>query len=97
MVVNNIRRKRKQENDNIICVHSIQTNETPGDITESKQKHGIMYEDEELRPYLVDPHKQTLIDLQYHVEKLKTDGHEVLIFMGTNQTEEQLYQTPTHN
>jgi hypothetical protein len=45
----------------------------------------------------VDPHKQTLINLQYHVEKLKTDGHEVLIFMDANQTEEQLYQTPTHN
>jgi predicted AAA+ superfamily ATPase len=38
-----------------------------------------------LRPYLVDPHKQTLIDLQYHVEKLKTDVHEVLIFMDANQ------------
>jgi hypothetical protein len=72
-----------------------QTN--PGDLTASKQQHGIMNEDEELRPYLVDPHKQTLIDLQYHVEKLKTDGHEVLIFMDANQAGEQLYQAPTHN
>jgi hypothetical protein len=45
----------------------------------------------------VDPHKQTLIDLQYHVEKLKTDGHEVLIFMDAKQAEEQVYQAPTHN
>jgi hypothetical protein len=45
----------------------------------------------------VDPHKQTLIDLKYHVEKLKADGHEVLIFMDANQTEEQVYQTPTNN
>jgi hypothetical protein len=45
----------------------------------------------------VDPSKQTLIDLQYHVEKLKTDGHEVLIFMDANQSEEQVYQTPKHN
>jgi hypothetical protein len=56
-----------------------------------------MYEDEELRPYIVDPHNQTLIDLQYHVEKLITDGHEVLIFMDANQAEEQLYQAQTHN
>jgi predicted AAA+ superfamily ATPase len=56
-----------------------------------------MYEDEELRPYIVDPHKQTLIDLQYHVEKLKTYGHEVLIFMDTTQAEEQVYQAPKHN
>jgi hypothetical protein len=47
-----------------------QTNQ--GDLTAFKQQYGIMYEDEELRPYLVYPHKQTLIDLQYHVEKPKT-------------------------
>jgi hypothetical protein len=44
----------------------------------------------------VDPHKQTLIDLQYHIEKLKADGHEVLIFMDANQAEEQVYQAQTH-
>jgi hypothetical protein len=44
----------------------------------------------------VDPHKQTLIDLQYHVEKLKSDGHEVLIFTDSNQSEEQVYQAQTH-
>jgi hypothetical protein len=96
MVENDIRFKRKQENDNNICVQSMQTNE-PGDLTASKQEHGIMYEDEELRPYLVDPHKQTLIDLQYHVEKIKADGHEVLIFMDATQEEEQVYQAQTHN
>jgi hypothetical protein len=56
-----------------------------------------MYEDEELRPYLVDPHKQTLIDLQYHVEKLKAYGHELLIFMDANQAEEEVYQAQTQN
>jgi hypothetical protein len=56
-----------------------------------------MYEDEEVRPYIVDPHKQTLTDLKYHVKKLKRDGHEVLIFMDANQAEEQVYQAPTHN
>jgi hypothetical protein len=45
-----------------------QTN--PGDLTSSKQQLGIMYEDEELRTYLVDPHKQTLIDLKYFVDSL---------------------------
>jgi hypothetical protein len=51
-----------------------------------------MYEDEELQPYLVDPHKQTLIDLQYFVEKLKATGHESLILMDVNPAEEQVYQ-----
>jgi hypothetical protein len=45
----------------------------------------------------VDSHKQTLIDLQYDVEKLIADGHEVLIFMDANQAEEQVFQAQTHN
>jgi hypothetical protein len=81
----------------IISAYRVCKQTNPGDLTASKQQDGIMYEDEELRPYLVDPHKKTLIDLQYHVEKLKTDGHEVLIFMDANQAEEQVYQAPTHN
>jgi hypothetical protein len=81
----------------IISAYGVCKQTNPGDLTASKQKHEIMYEDEEMRPYLVDPHKQTLIYLQYHVEKLKTDGHEVLIFMDSNQVEEQVYQAPTHN
>jgi hypothetical protein len=81
----------------IISAYRVCKQTNPGDLTASKQQHGILYEDEELRPYLVDPHKKTLIDLQYHVEKLKTDGHEVLIFMDANQAEKQVYQAPTHN
>jgi hypothetical protein len=34
-----------------------------GDLNSSKQQLGIMYKDEELRPYLVDPRTQTLIDV----------------------------------
>jgi predicted SpoU family rRNA methylase len=56
-----------------------------------------MYKDEELRPYLLDPHKQTLIDVPYFVEKLKATGHEVLVLMDANQAEEQTYQPQSHN
>jgi hypothetical protein len=65
----------------IIFAYRVCKETSPGDLTASTQQLGIIYEDEELRPYLVDPHKQNLIDLQYHVEKLKADGHEVLILM----------------
>jgi hypothetical protein len=81
----------------IIYAYRVCKQTNPGDLTASKQQLGIMYEDEELRPYLVYPHKQTLIDLQYHVEKLKSDGRELLIFMDANQAEEQVYQAQTHN
>jgi hypothetical protein len=81
----------------IVSAYRVCKQMNPGDLTASKQQHGILYEDEELRPYLVDPHEQTRIDLQYHVENLKSDGYEVLIFMDANQAEEQVYQEQTHN
>jgi hypothetical protein len=81
----------------IIYVYRVSKQMNPGDIMASKKQLGIMYEDEELRTYLVDPHKQTLIDLQYHVEKLKADGHEIVILMDANQAEEQVYQAHTYN
>jgi hypothetical protein len=56
-----------------------------------------MYEDEEYRLYLVDPHKQTFIDLQYFVKKLKATGNEALILMEANQAEAQTYQQQTYN
>jgi hypothetical protein len=88
---------KESKNITIISAYRVCKHTNPGDITESKQQYGIMYEDKEVRPYIVDPHKKTPIDLQYHVEKLKTDGHEVLIFMDANQAEEQVYQALTHN
>jgi hypothetical protein len=56
-----------------------------------------MYKDQELWPFLFDPHKQTLIDLQYFVEERKENGHEVLILMNENQAEKQTYQPQMHN
>jgi hypothetical protein len=36
----------------------------PGDTTASKQQQCAQYADEELRPYVLDPHRHTMIDLQ---------------------------------
>jgi hypothetical protein len=56
-----------------------------------------MYKYEELCPFLLYPHKQTRIDLQYFVEELKVNGYEVLIMMDENQAEDQAFQPQTHN
>jgi hypothetical protein len=37
----------------------------PENTTASKQQQCIQYTDDELRPYVLDLHKQTLIDVQY--------------------------------
>jgi hypothetical protein len=69
----------------------------PGDTTASKQQQCIQYADEELRPYVLDPHKKTLIDLQYFVQELQQGGDEVILFMDTNQDEYQSYRPQDHD
>jgi hypothetical protein len=67
-----------------------------GDTTASKQQHRIQYVDDELKPYVLDPHKQTLIDLQYFVQELQQEGDEVILFLDANQDEYQTYRYQEH-
>jgi hypothetical protein len=53
----------------IVSDYRVYKQTNPGDLTSSKQQLGIMYEYEELMPFLVDTHKQKVIDLQYFVEE----------------------------
>jgi hypothetical protein len=64
----------------------------PGNTTASTHQYKIQYEDEELRPFLLIPHRQTLIDLEYFVKDLKDANHEVLIFMDANENETHQFQ-----
>jgi hypothetical protein len=54
--------------------------------TASRQQETIQYADEKLRPYLVDPYKQTLIDLQYFVQEIQSQDlhHEVIVMIDAN-------------
>jgi hypothetical protein len=74
--------------------------------TASSQQETIQYADKELIPFLVDPYKQTIIDLQYLVQELHSKDlqHEVIDLNDANQDEDQKYcdqghmtQYVTHN
>jgi hypothetical protein len=70
----------------IVCKHT-----NHGDLTLLRQKLEIIYEDEELCPFLVDLHKQALIDLQYFVDELQENGHDVKV----SQSKEIKYEPRT--
>jgi hypothetical protein len=76
----------------IVCSQS-----DPGDTTASKHEQCIQYADDELRPYVLDTHKQTLIDLQYFVQELQQEGHKVILFLDANQDEHQMLRSQEHN
>jgi hypothetical protein len=73
-------------------------NPNSGSKTASRQQKTIQYADEELRPFLVDPYKQTLIDLQYFVQELQSQDlqHEVFVMIDANQDEDQQYCDQGH-
>jgi hypothetical protein len=68
-----------------------------GNTRASAQQYKIQYEDEELRPFLLNPHRQTLIDLEYFVKDLKDANNEVLIFLDANENETHQLQAQTHD
>jgi hypothetical protein len=90
MVVYYIQWQGKQSNhsDNAYRVCS---QRDPGDTTAYKQQQCIQYADDELRPYVLDPHKQTIINLQYFVQELQQEGEEVILFLDANQDDQQMY------
>jgi hypothetical protein len=68
----------------------------PGPKTAYMQEHTIQYADEELRPFIIDPHMQTIIDLEHFVQELKDKGHHVLIFIDANKDEQHQFQEQGH-
>jgi hypothetical protein len=56
-----------------------------------------MYADEELRPFMMNPDHQTMIDIQYVVQDLQDKGHEIIVMIDANQSEGQYYQSQLHN
>jgi hypothetical protein len=82
----------------VINAYILCSQRDPGDTTASRHQHCIQYADDELMPYVLDPHKQNLIDLQYFIQELKQEGEEVVIlFLDSNQDDQQTYLLQEHN
>jgi hypothetical protein len=81
----------------VINTYRVCSQRDPGDTTSSRQQQCIQYANEELRPYALDLHKQTLIDLQYFVQELQQGGDEVILFLDANQDEYQPYRPQDHD
>jgi hypothetical protein len=63
-----------------------------------KQQHNIQYEDDTARVGKIDRHKQTLVDLEYFVRKLRNKEHDVAIFMMiTKMTHDVSGRKAMHN
>jgi hypothetical protein len=79
-----------------ITVYRVCDKKDPGDTTARKQQHNLQCEDDTARVGKIDPHKQTLVDLEYFVHELRNKGHDVAIFIDANQNDRRCYRPQGH-
>jgi hypothetical protein len=70
-----------------VSVYRVCNQTNPGDTMACIQQYQIHYFDESARVGSINPHIQTMVDLEYFVRQLRDEGHEVVVFLDTNQSE----------
>jgi hypothetical protein len=80
----------------IITVYRVGHNHNAGDATAFQQQYRTQYADE-TAIVEINPHKQTMIDLDYFTEELKTDGFEVAVFIDANETLDHRFRSQNHD
>jgi hypothetical protein len=79
-----------------VTVYRVGHNHNAGDATAFQQQYRTQYADETARVE-INPHKQTMIDLEYFTEELKTDGFEVAVFIDAKETLEHRFRSQNHD
>jgi hypothetical protein len=80
----------------IFTVYCVGHNQNTGDTTAFQQQYRTQYADETKRVE-INPHKQTMIDLEYFTDELKTDGFEVVVFIDTNEPLDHRVRSKNHD
>jgi hypothetical protein len=86
---------KKDEKFAIITVYRVGHNHNACDATAFQQQYRTQYADETARVE-INPHKQTMIDLEYFTEELKTNGFEVDVFIDANEMLEHRFRSHNH-
>jgi hypothetical protein len=60
------------------------------------QQHTVQYTEKEVRPFIIDPHRQTITNLEHFLQELKDKVHHVLIFIDANEVEQHQFQEQGH-
>jgi hypothetical protein len=80
----------------IVTVYRVGHNCNAGDATAFQQQCRTQYADETAIVEIY-PHTQTMIDLEYFTDELKTDGFEVVVFIDANETLDHSVRSQNHD
>jgi hypothetical protein len=76
----------------VITAYHVCKQHEPGPKTAYMQQHTIPYADEDIRPFIIDPHRQTIIDLENFVQEMKDKENHIIIFIDANEDEQHQFQ-----
>jgi hypothetical protein len=68
-----------------VTIYRVCNQTDPVSKTAYMQHYTVQYENEELQPFFLDPHRQTMIDLEYCIQKLRDKGHRMMTFIDANE------------
>jgi hypothetical protein len=80
----------------IVTVYHIGHNRNTGDATAFQQQYRTQYDDETARVE-INPHRQTVIDLEYFTEDLTAYGFEVVVFIDENKPIDHIVRAKNHD
>jgi hypothetical protein len=80
----------------VISAYQVGNQHQPDALTAYQQQYRIQYQDESLRPYILDSHFQTMIDLEYFAKLLRAKGHNIFLFIEANEGFEHRFQPQVH-
>jgi hypothetical protein len=80
----------------IATVYCVGHNRNTGDATAFQHQYRTQYADETARVE-INPHKQTMIGLEYFTEELKADGFEVVVFIDANKPIDHRVRAQNHD
>jgi hypothetical protein len=76
----------------VIPAYRVRNQHQPGSLPASQQQYKIQYQDESLIPYILNPHRQTMIYLEYFAKPLRAKGQYIVLFINANEGIEHRFQ-----
>jgi hypothetical protein len=80
----------------VLSTYQVGNEHQPGSLTASRQKFRIQYQYESLLPYILDPHRQTMIDMEYFARPPKGKGDDIVLFVDASEGVEHRSQPQGH-
>jgi hypothetical protein len=80
----------------VISAYRVGNQHQLGVLTASQQQYRIQYQDESFISYILDPHRHTMIELEYFAKPLREKCQDIVLFINADEGIEHRFQPQGH-